>query len=989
MAELERLSIPLPLGRRLYVAADLDLGPETTVHRGERALIELLGEIDDPAVVVVAGNLFGPATRGVELLTATLAAHRGFVDAVTEFTAGEGRRFIVLPGGHDGWLIEDEAARAIVERSGAEVAGDIVAQIATADGVRDLAVAAGTPLELLGPVPTDVAVDAARLEDPQASTRLVLSRRLYRRFGFLLLAPVVMMALVDLSGSLVALFTHLTRHHFSPRALHPQAFWNNLLWSALVVGIAEAVVVSAVGYAVRRRFHRRTRAQAPAILEPLAQTVVDGVDVLEYARRIAERGGVGAVVGGASAPALAFLDRGMAATPGPSRPTVVEHRGRLGLPPTFRDEDRVGLVEVEATGTVHVRLYAGANPSPLRLGSFTESLVTGPATRPSPPRTATTVGSWPGGSPFPSDRDAPRAQLRRRTVRRTAAALLFIDGLMNVVVSVVPPLRHRLDSLAGLLPLGVAQTAAALTALSGVALLMLARGVRRGQKRSWSVALLLLTLTTVAHVARAGRLAPALLSVSLVILLLVERGHFEATTDRLGLRTMVPRLALVDLAAVMAATVGIAVSGRHQHLPSLGVIIVGCAERLVGLTTINLPDRVMDLANPALLATGLSTIVAALYLATRPVVVRRLSHAATSTERRIAERRAREIVRRHGYGSLDYFALRDDKQFFFFRDTLVAYAVYGGVALVSPDPVGPAAEATEAFNAFRSFAESRGWTVGVVGAGGEWLPRYHAAGLHSIYLGDEAIVNCTTFSLEGGSMKGVRQACGRVAKKGYTVEFLDPARIDPARVPALLELITKLRRGEAERGFSMMLGRLFDPKDQGLLLTVVSDPSGRPVAVCQFVPSPAINGYSLDLMRRDPGEHPNGLLDFALCETIFHLRDRGATRLSLNFAAFRSVLDGERGEGPFTRIERWALKRLSGVLPIESLWHFNAKYHPTWLPRFLVYPAAESFVPVVASILRAESLTEIPVIGRFLVNDPSQRPGTVVPPEVLDLAGRS
>ena len=52
-------------------------------------------------------------------------------------------------------------------------------------------------------------------------------------------------------------------------------------------------------------------------------------------------------------------------------------------------------------------------------------------------------------------------------------------------------------------------------------------------------------------------------------------------------------------------------------------------------------------------------------------------------------------MRRHGRGTLDYFALRDDKQFFFVRDSLVAYAVYGGVALVSPDPVGPASERTE------------------------------------------------------------------------------------------------------------------------------------------------------------------------------------------------------------------------------------------------------------------------------------------------------
>jgi lysyl-tRNA synthetase class 2 len=105
------------------------------------------------------------------------------------------------------------------------------------------------------------------------------------------------------------------------------------------------------------------------------------------------------------------------------------------------------------------------------------------------------------------------------------------------------------------------------------------------------------------------------------------------------------------------------------------------------------------------------------------------------------------------------------------------------------------------------------------------------------------------------------------------------------------------------------------------------------------------------------------------------LREQGAQGLSLNFAAFRSVLDGERGEGTFTRVERWALKRLSGILPIESLWTFNSKYQPTWLPR-----------PVVAAILRAENLTELPVLGRFLVNDPSNRPATIVPEEVLAAA---
>jgi len=105
--------------------------------------------------------------------------------------------------------------------------------------------------------------------------------------------------------------------------------------------------------------------------------------------------------------------------------------------------------------------------------------------------------------------------------------------------------------------------------------------------------------------------------------------------------------------------------------------------------------------------------------------------------------------------------------------------------------------------------------------------------------------------------------------------------------------------------------------------------------------------------------------------------------LSLNFAALRSVLDGESGDGVTQRVERWALRRLSGVLQIETLWRFNAKYEPTWLPRYIVFDSAEQFVPVVVQIMRAESLTEVPVIGRLLTSGVAKRSGPAVPEEVL------
>ena len=332
---------------------------------------------------------------------------------------------------------------------------------------------------------------------------------------------------------------------------------------------------------------------------------------------------------------------------------------------------------------------------------------------------------------------------------------------------------------------------------------------------------------------------------------------------------------------------------------------------------------------------------------------------------------------------LDYFALRDDKQWFFHRDSLVAYAVFGGVCLVSPDPIGPFSERAHVWDSFRRYVDRQGWGLGVMGAGEEWLPTYQASGMRFLYIGDEAVVDPREFSLQGGKMKGLRQAVNRVARYGYTVRFLDPARLDPSDAARMAELMAKSRRGEQERGFSMMLGRLFDRRDTGLLLTLVEGPDGAPVAMCQFVPSPAIGGYSLDLMRRDPGEHPNGLLDFALCSTIDHLKEMGMKGLSLNFAALRSVLDGDSGDGVTQRVERWALRRLSGVLQIETLWRFNAKYEPRWLPRYIVFDSAEQFVPVVVQIMRAESLTEVPVIGRLLTTSGAKRSGPAVPEEVL------
>jgi lysylphosphatidylglycerol synthetase-like protein (DUF2156 family) len=327
---------------------------------------------------------------------------------------------------------------------------------------------------------------------------------------------------------------------------------------------------------------------------------------------------------------------------------------------------------------------------------------------------------------------------------------------------------------------------------------------------------------------------------------------------------------------------------------------------------------------------------------------------------------ARQVVRRHGGGTLDYFALRDDKRHFFFGESIVAYGLFGKVCIVSPDPIGPIAERAATWAAFRHFIDVRGYSVVVLGASAAALRLYASTGMRGLYIGDEAVVEADDFHLTGGKRKGLRQAFNRIQRNGYTATFHDPRDVSGRLADSILDVMARGRIGNEERGFSMTLGRIFDPTDDGLLLAVATDKDGDAVAFCQFVPAPAINGYSLDLMRWDHGEHANGLIDFLIVSTLEELRDQGMSGLGLNFAAMRAVVIGDTGTSPLQRIARFGIHELSSSVQIESLCRFDAKYGPNWQARYIAFDHAHHLPAALLAIARAESLFEMPLVGRFL-----------------------
>ena len=221
------------------------------------------------------------------------------------------------------------------------------------------------------------------------------------------------------------------------------------------------------------------------------------------------------------------------------------------------------------------------------------------------------------------------------------------------------------------------------------------------------------------------------------------------------------RSAAVLLGSVAAAAVAV-VAAAHWATPEL------TPGRLVGELTnsLTLTAGPISFRDPFdWLPAGLDVLWASAALTMGWLLFRPLaSHARREDTTRVA----RELVRRHGDDTLSFFQLRDDKQHFIdtTRSAFVAYRIENGVLLVSGDPVGPREALPGLLRELCAFAEMRGLPLGVVGASEQFAELAVGAGLKSFYIGDEAIVELSSFSLEGRAIRKVRQSVTRSRKAG-------------------------------------------------------------------------------------------------------------------------------------------------------------------------------------------------------------------------------
>jgi lysyl-tRNA synthetase, class II len=540
-------------------------------------------------------------------------------------------------------------------------------------------------------------------------------------------------------------------------------------------------------------------------------------------------------------------------------------------------------------------------------------------------------------------------------------ALTYLVGFADIAYGMARGWRHRMHPLIDLLP-GAIAAASAATVVSGILLLLLAHALRRRKRRAWRAALALLALSVVLHAVKLEVFAVAM-SLALLIVMIVYRSEFWALGDP-RTRWRAVRVFFVLAAASLAVGVVMVFLLRHRVVggpPSLFSILQEVLSGLVGLygPLTFVDERATDIEGAVLLGLGLMTAVTTIYLALRSPEPR--------PELTDVDEAAMRSLLGRSPDSLGYFNLRRDKSVVWSDSgkAAVAYRVVSGVMLASGDPLGDPEAWPGAIANFLAKAELHAWTPAVIGCsergGQSWC---RPTGFSALELGDEAVVDVPSFSLDGRPMRNVRQMVRRIERAGYTTEVLRAGSVSEGERRRALVDADAWRGTETERGFSMALGRLMDPADPDCVF-VVARQDGVMRAFLQFVPW-GPDGMSLDLMRRDRTADP-GVNELLIVEALRSCPALGVNRVSLNFAAFRSTLErGERlGAGPFVRAWRTVLLFASRWFQIESLYRFNAKFQPTWVPRFIVYPAARDLPRIAVAALEAEAFLTWPHLRRF------------------------
>nr|WP_322963274.1 bifunctional lysylphosphatidylglycerol flippase/synthetase MprF [Sphingomonas sp. SGZ-02] len=282
-------------------------------------------------------------------------------------------------------------------------------------------------------------------------------------------------------------------------------------------------------------------------------------------------------------------------------------------------------------------------------------------------------------------------------------------------------------------------------------------------------------------------------------------------------------------------------------------------------------------------------------------------------------------------------ALLGDKRFLFSPegDAFVMYQVRGTSWIAMGDPVGPRAAWADLLWQLRTMADAGQGRLMLYQITPDCLEIAIEMGLQIIKYGEEALIDLSTFALEGGRMRGLRQTLNRFRTRENARFAILPAAEVPAIMPELKSVSDDwlLAKGHGEKGFS--LGR-FDPAYLALNDCAVVRVEGRIVAFANIWKAGDKRELSVDLMRHVE-DAPGGVMDYLFVELMLWGQAEGYGRFALGLAPLSGV-GGRRMAPTWAKVAALVFRHGERFYGFRGLRAYKEKFQPEWAPRYIAGP---------------------------------------------------
>jgi len=518
-----------------------------------------------------------------------------------------------------------------------------------------------------------------------------------------------------------------------------------------------------------------------------------------------------------------------------------------------------------------------------------------------------------------------RTPRRIEIARRVIAGIVGASGALMLLSVATPALRARLGLLEQVVPLPLVEAGTVSAAVTGVLLLVLARGLAKGYRAALRATVIILVVAAISAILKGFDFEEAIVLGAVALLAVAQAPLFSRRSHGDWLEGR-------DVGVAFVALIAFFVFGIFAH-------------RVTAATIDRLSQFHYHLEASRFLRAGLTLAVAvsavALYAVLRvPVRFRRPS--ADVIER------ALQLNSEIGTSTTPMTVANGDKAVLFDGDRgFCLYRTAGPYMVVFSDPV------------VRNPVDRRGFLNALFALAGEldrrpvfyqvsadWIPPLHDRGYAFFKLGEEGHLPLSRVTLEGHAGKLYRQIVRRGERDCVRFRVLLPFEARRA-LPQLREISDEWLRAKRVRERQFSIGFFDEEYVVEFPVAVVEDASGRLIAFANLLPGPKREELSVDLMRYR-SDAPK-VMDFLFVSLFRYGKDKGFRRFNLGMAPLASVGD-LAGAHVRERLAKVLFQHGEHWYNFQGLRQFKEKFEPDWVPRYMAYQNALEWPVTIAYV---------------------------------------